>query len=249
MDQPQKNVRRRKVAIVEDSPTNNVKPSKVEKAKPGKASNIARRRMEALAEGGADYTAKRDELVLLAARLFKEKGFKTTTLNDISKAAGLDRATLYYYIGSKEELLQEAVQDILNSNLEEGARVMRDSTLGPREKLQRLCEMLMISYEQNYPHMYVYIQEQMHEVQHDSSPWANQMQLQTRRFEKMVLTLITQGIEEGIFRSDVSPRIAANGLFGMFNWTHRWFKPNGKQSGKEVADTFCKLFLDGLSSK
>lgn len=238
-----------KKAIVKDSPVDIAMPDGIEKPKLVKASNIARRRQAALAEGGADYTAKRDELVQLAVKLFQEKGFKATTLNDLSKASGLERATLYYYVSSKEELLQEAIQGMLKSNLDEAGRIARLPDLGPKEKLQLLFEMLMVSYEENYPHMYVYIQELMHEVPHESSPWAKQMLRQTRNFEKMAMTLIVQGIEEGVFRSDVSARIATNGIFGMFNWTHRWFKPNGKQSGKEVADTFCKIFLEGLSCK
>jgi AcrR family transcriptional regulator len=212
-----------------------------------KPSNIARRRQAALADGGAEYTAKRHELVGLAVRVFKEKGFKATTLTDISKEAGIERATLYYYVASKEELLQEAVQYMLKNNLEEADRIVRRTDLDHRGKLMLLFKMLMVSYEQNYPHMYVYIQELMHEVPHDNSPWAKQMLRQTRRFEKMTITLIAQGIEHGEFRSDVSAQLATNGLFGMFNWTHRWFKPGGKLSAEEVAYQFCSIFLDGIT--
>lgn len=249
MERSRKVAVRSKVAIVKDSPADIAKPDGIEKPKLVKASNIARRRQAALAEGGADYTAKRDELVQLAVKLFQEKGFKATTLNDLSKAAGLERATLYYYVSSKEELLQEAIQGMLKFNIDAAIRIVRLPDLGPKEKLQLLFERLMVSYEENYPHMYVYIQELMHEVPHDNTAWAKQMQKQTQQFEKMAMALIVQGIEEGIFRSDVSARIATNGIFGMFNWTHRWFRPNGKQSGKEVADTFCKIFLEGLSCK
>src|SRR5437016_3091426 len=113
MDRSKKVAGRSKKAIAEDPPAEVAKPKLV------KASNIARRRQAALAEGSADYTAKRDELVQLAVKLFQEKGFQATTLNDISKEAGLERATLYYYVSSKEELLQEAIQGMLKSNLDE----------------------------------------------------------------------------------------------------------------------------------
>ena len=68
-----------------------------------KVSNISRRRRSAQSDGGADYVAKRTELLRIAARLFKEQGYQSTRLVDIAKEAGLDRATVYYYVGSKEE--------------------------------------------------------------------------------------------------------------------------------------------------
>ena len=209
-------------------------------------SNIAKRRMNALADGSSDYKAKRDELVLLAAKLFKEKGFKATTLNDLAKQAGVERASLYYYISSKDELIQEVIRGVTDANAAAASKIVRLKSLGPEEKLRRLVELLMISYEENYPHMYVYMQEQMHEVEYGKTPWAKQMMRQTRRFENMVMSLMVEGIEAGIFRDDVPPRLAANGLFGMFNWTHRWFKPGGKQTAKEISDAFCSIFFSGM---
>ncbi|ABE36228.1 bacterial regulatory s, tetR family protein [Paraburkholderia xenovorans LB400] len=209
-------------------------------------SNISRRRRTALTEGSADYKLKRDEIVQAAVKLFKEKGYKSTTLSDIAKRAGLDRATVYYYVGSKEELFHEAVKGILDENVIEAERLLRVTTMGPREKLERLIERLMTSYEENYPHVYVYIQEEMFEVEGERTPWAKQMVRQTRRFESAVSTLLDQGVTQGIFRDDIPVRLAANAIFGMFNWTHRWFKPGGKQTARHVASAFCKIFFDGM---
>lgn len=209
-------------------------------------SNISRRRKSALTDGSADYKIKRDEIVKVAATLFKEKGYKATTLSDIAKRASLDRATVYYYIGSKDELFKEAVKGVLDSNIAEAERLLRLPTMGTREKLERLVERLMISYEENYPHLYVYIQEEMYEVVDEPTPWAKQMVRQTRRFENVVTTLLQQGVDEGLFREDVSVRLAANAIFGMFNWTHRWFKPGGKLTAQHVAKDFCKIFFDGM---
>ncbi|MES2261736.1 MAG: TetR/AcrR family transcriptional regulator [Pseudomonadota bacterium] len=213
------------------------------------ASNIARRRKSALADGNPDYTAKRDELVQVASRLFKQKGFKATTLNDIAKESGIDRATIYYYVASKDELFQEAIGGILNANIAHAERILKEEGPDPREKLEQLLEVLMLSYEENYPHMYVYIQELMHDVARDSSPWAKLMVKQTRRFEKITMLLIAEGVEQRMFRDDVPIRLAVNGLFGMFNWTHRWFDPQGKKSAKEIAQAFSTIFFDGISCR
>lgn len=199
-----------------------------------------------MAQGSADYTAKRNELIRGAAMLFKEKGYEATTLKDIAEHAGLDRSTIYYYVGTKEEVFQEAVRGILYDNVAEAEHLVRLQSLDPREKVRRLIERLMVSYEESYPYMHVYIQQDMQKVAGEDTQWAREMTRQTHRFEKAFMTLIDEGIAQGVFRSDVPVSLAANAIFGMVNWTHRWHKPDGKQTARDIADAFCKIYLDGM---
>jgi AcrR family transcriptional regulator len=210
-------------------------------------SNISRRRRSALSEGGAEYTAKRQELVRIAAKLFKESGFNSTRLADIAKEAGLDRATLYYYVGSKEELFREAVEGVLDANVAEAERLLADTSLDWAARLRLIVERLMVSYEENYPFPYVYIQEQMHQVTAEEAPWASEIIRKTRYLESLVMSYIREGMKAGQLRDDMPVRLMANALFGMFNWTHRWFKPDEAFRAKEVTDAFCKIFFDGVS--
>jgi TetR/AcrR family transcriptional regulator, cholesterol catabolism regulator len=209
-------------------------------------SGISRRRAAQTQDGSAEYAAKREELVRAAADVFREKGYRSTTLNDVAKLAGLDRATVYYYFGSKEELFREAVQGLLDANLVEAERLLRDKTALPRDKLRHLIEMLMLSYEAKYPYAYVYMQQDMHKVADESSSWAAAMVKQTHRFEKVVLTLIKEGTAKGDLRADVVPELAANALFGMLNWTHRWYRPGGRHDARQIAAAFAKVFLGGM---
>ena len=210
------------------------------------ASNIAQRRQTARTEGGEDYVAKRKGLIAIAATLFREIGYNATTLAHVAERAGLDRATVYYYVGSKQELFQTSIEGSLDANLAAAEKLLADKSLGPREKLEQLLGVLMRSYDSNYPQMYVYIQEQMHQVGNDPSKWAKEIQRKTRRAESIVRDLIDQGVKAGTLRADIDPGIAAKGLFGMLNWTHRWYKPNSGFSADAVAAMFAKIFFDGM---
>jgi AcrR family transcriptional regulator len=218
-------------------------------ARPARTSHISRRRENARAEGGAEYASKRQELVTIAATLFKENGFKSTTLADVGERAGLDRATLYYYVGSKQELFQACIEGSLDDNLTRAEALLKDRAMGAREKIKTLVSVMMTSYDKNYPQMYVYIQEQMHEVGNDPSKWAREIQKKTRRFEAIVREMIDEGIGAGTIRADLDARIVANALFGMLNWTHRWYKPGSAQSADAIAETFGKIFFDGMSKR
>lgn len=213
----------------------------------GEGSRISMRRQAALAEGGADYAAKRAELINVAARVFREKGYTSATLNDIAEVFGTDRASLYYYVGSKEELFHECIKGVLDDNLAKGEEIVgSDRTF--RQKLTDLIEVVLSSYEESYPHMYVYIQEDMRHISSEDDVWATQMVEQTRRFEKMFLGLIEAGIADGSFRKDLDPSLVANGLFGMMTWTHRWFVPGRKYAASDLASVFTAIFFDGISA-
>jgi len=215
-------------------------------AKTPRQSNISKRRKTALNDGGAKYKAKREELIRVAAELFKEKGYQTTTLNDIASHAGMDRASVYYYVGNKEEFFRDAVKGGVEQNAEKVEQVLARKDITTQEKLEQLVTLLMQSYSDSYPYMYLYIQEEMHKIADAKTPWAQEMLEKTKGFERAVLALIKEGMAEGSFREDIAATLAANTIFGMLNWTYRWYTPNSKFSAAEVADVFNKIFFTGL---
>lgn len=211
-----------------------------------KVSNISRRRRSAQADGSADYAAKRDELVRIAARLFKEHGYQSTRLIDIAREAGLDRATVYYYVGSKEELFRETVEGVLDANMAVAERLMADRAMSWVDRLHGIYVQLMVSYEENYPATFVYIQEQMHQVGAEETAWAQEIMTKTRAFDQTLINFIKEAVAAGELRGDLPPRLVENALFGMLNWTHRWFIPGGGMTGREVAEAFWSVFIDGM---
>jgi AcrR family transcriptional regulator len=208
-------------------------------------SNIERRRLAARAEGGEEYQARFRELVNVAADVFKEKGYEAATLGEIAERLGSVRASLYYYVSGKEELFQEAVRDILARNLAEAERIHK-LDLPVREKLDLLISRLISSYEEHYPHMSVYVQENMQRVNRERTVWATQMVRETRRYEKVWIDLLQQGMDEGVLRNDIPVVLAANIVFGMCNWMHRWFKPGAKLTAAQIADAISKVFFEGM---
>jgi AcrR family transcriptional regulator len=208
-------------------------------------SGIGRRRAEAQKEASPSYVEKRAQAVRAAAVLFKDKGFEATTLNDVAEAVGTDRASLYYYFGSKDELLQEAVGDVTRVNLEMVKELRRRSDLTVEERIAAFLDKTLASYEENYPQVFVYIQEDMTKVSGKTDAWAKSMVQQSRQFEGEVLSLIRDGVDDGSFRNDLDVEIVAKALWGMLNWTHRWHKPGGK-APEAIAHTFTSIFIQGM---
>src|SRR4030095_12340770 len=50
-----------------------------------------------------------------AGRLFRERGFESVTVAEIMKSAGLTHGGFYGYFNSKDDLIEQAVADVLES--------------------------------------------------------------------------------------------------------------------------------------
>jgi AcrR family transcriptional regulator len=212
---------------------------------PDVTSRISQRRLSAQRNGKADYSAKRAEIITAAAEVFREKGYQAATLNDVAERLGTDRASLYYYVADKQELFHESVKGVLDDNLAK-AEELHASSLPPLEKLSSLVSLVLESYEANHPQMFVYIQEDMAQIAKDESSWATEMLKKTRRMDRIFLSVIEEAVESGVFRDDISPRVATYALFGMMNWTHRWFEPGKRLKSSDLAEMFSAIFGEGM---
>lgn len=206
------------------------------------ASGIANLRKQAQETGGEAYQSRRAEIIKAAARVFREKGFDAATLNDIAKKLKTDRTSLYYYIGSKEDLLHEMVGQVLDENVAAAEAVLAQAGT-PVDKIRALIEHMVLSFDRN-PLMYVYV-EDLARIARQRTAWARDVIQKTKRFETIVVEIMEDGRADGTFRSDLPNHISAMALFGMINWTHRWYSPGSAKSAREIAETFTALFLDG----
>jgi AcrR family transcriptional regulator len=210
-------------------------------------SGIGARRSAALEDGGRAYVARREEIIKAAAHVFRDRGVEAATLRDIAEATDTDRATLYYYVGSKEELLQEIVRQALGQDIATAQAVKR-SRASTKEKIAALIEAMVKGYDANYPHMHVYI-EDLGRISRQDSEWSTDVIARTREYESIVHSILTKGQRDGTLRKDLPVELSAMALFGMVNWMHRWYRPNIKWSPEEVAKTFTAIFLDGFENK
>ena len=77
-----------------------------------KSSGIGRRRAAAKADLAPNYEKRREEIYEAAACVFNRKGFSGTTVSAVAKELSIDRASLYYYISSKEQLFDELIREV-----------------------------------------------------------------------------------------------------------------------------------------
>ena len=184
----------------------------------------------------------REEILLAAAQIFRRKGFHGASMQDIADAVGLQKATLYHHVHSKQEILLALLDralDLLIADMEEisaqdgsAAEKLRRAI---RSYLTRLAEqadlasVLLLEYRSLEPEL-----RRRHISRRD-------------KFESIWRRLLRQGMDRGEFRV-VDERIAGAALLGVQNWSITWFRPNGRLSTAELADQFADLLLRGLQA-
>ena len=209
-------------------------------------SSIGDRRTAAQKDGTAAYQLRRKEITDAAIQVFNKVGFKQASIGAVAEQLGTDRASLYYYISSKEELFDEIVREVVRENVAISQRIQKsDASAG--DKLHELIRAVMVSYGKHYPLMFIYIRENLSHVSKNRLKWAQQMRKLNRDFEKSVIEIIEEGYADGSFRNAGPAEIVAYGIIGMFNSTHRWFRPGRTSSSAEdIGRIYADLNLAGL---
>jgi AcrR family transcriptional regulator len=82
-------------------------------------------------------TERPHELMDAALRVFAERGYRATTLEEVADAAGVSKSTLYQYFTGKSDLLLQALQHRRRAHLAEFEQVRRELT-GPATVRLRL---------------------------------------------------------------------------------------------------------------
>lgn len=209
-------------------------------------SGIGRRRAAAKLDKGPNYEKRRKEISEAAARVFNRRGFRDTTISAVAEELSIDRASLYYYISSKEELFDELVREVSEDNLAVAQRIQA-SKVSAEEKLRQLITELMESYAKTYPLLYIYIRENLNHVADKRSNWANHMKKINRAYDDAVIAMVEEGFGDGSFKRIGPARIVAYGIIGMIGWTNRWFKPEKAEvNASEIGRIYADMVISGL---
>jgi AcrR family transcriptional regulator len=210
--------------------------------------NIGRRRAANARESSEFYQERHQEILRAAGLAFQEKGFQATTIADIAEKLGTDRASVYYYFGSKNELLQEGVREATIKNVTEVEAIAGSNRPAP-EKLRLALVAQMETYRTSYPYLHVFLQEKFPALSRDRSSWNKEIRQLSDRYYQAFYRIIEQGVQNGEFENDLPIELVTLAAIGMVNWAHRWYKPEGKWSAERIGDGFAAIALKGLLSK
>lgn len=190
---------------------------------------------------GPGYEVKRQEIIDLSADLFARKGYAATSINDISSAAGLAKGALYYYIGSKENLLVEIQDRVLGPLLAAARRIQAFDDQDAVVRLRLLSETLLDMILHRLDHIWVY----EHDYRHLGSTNRSRVLRQRHEFEQLVRSLLVEAMNSGAFRR-MDPRLAMLQFLNLHNHTYQWVKPTGRWDAAYLSKEYCATLFAGF---
>ncbi len=182
------------------------------------------------------------EVLDVAARLFHEKGFRGTALTDIADALGMNKASLYYYVRSKDELARRLILRA-SQRLRDVARSSELEALPPSQALERLVRehgaVLL-----DFPHEMGLLIQQRKYVAPDT---LREISERERIYVAHFRGVIARGIEAGAFRK-VDVGVATSLALDALNGLLRWWRPEGRQPREAVLDAVWAFIHGGLAA-
>lgn len=176
-----------------------------------------------------------------AAEVFRRDGFARARLEDVAAEVGINRASLYYYVGTKEELLVALIEQPAYT-MTRRCREALESDAPADEKLRRALR-AYIEDLANYPEVFLLFSESQYLA---TLPEAKDIVANADAYGKTLLAIVEEGVASGVFRRDLDPRLVMLGILGMHNWIHRWYVPGGRNTLAEIGDAFAAMTLAGL---
>ncbi|MEV4420340.1 TetR/AcrR family transcriptional regulator [Patulibacter sp. NPDC049589] len=190
------------------------------------------------------YDSRQREVLDACARVFAERGYHGTSIDDLIAATGLARGGLYHYIGSKSEALTRILDDLMGPLLERVTLAVEgpDAPASAVDRLRTMTRVWMRQVESHRDHVAVFEQERR---TLEREPAWDAIRRDRRAFEELLVGILQQGVRDGEL-AIADPQLAALGLLGMVNHTALWFVPGGRLDADQVADGFVDVFLDGV---
>ena len=183
----------------------------------------------------------RERIRRAAVKLFAGKGFHGTGIRDLAQAAKLSSASLYHYMGTKEELLAEIMRDSLGRLLE-AAALVTDGVTAPAERLTALVTLHVMTHATR-PEETRVVDNEVHAL----SPAARKIVVDLRdAYEQRWASAIDDGVAEGVFRTE-HPVVTRLALLEMCNGVAKWYSPRGTLALDELAAHYAQLVMRALA--
>src|SRR5215475_5125094 len=198
-------------------------------------------RRQAVSEG----LNRLDKIYFVSAKIFCEKGYDASSMSDIADAVGITKAGIYHHVKSKQDLLF-AIMNFAMDRLEVRVITPAQAIADAEQRLRAILRNhALLIIEGSAPEGYSPLTVLNDEMAGLTPAHRRKVQQRKRVYLDLMRDTLRQLKDEGKLK-DVDATVAAFSLFGMLLWLSRWYRPDGRLTGEEVANEIEKIALGGL---
>ena len=176
----------------------------------------------------------RAEILTAAAELFRARGYRATTLEELARRLGISKKTLYGHFRSKEDLLA-AIFHRTMTLVEDGLAAIRASRVAPAEQVREVIRHQVRTVVAEQAFLTVFFAEET------NLPGRLRRAIVRRkaRYDHAIQSIVASAAKRG--QLTAPPRLVVFALLGMSNWVHQWYDARGEWDAEFIADAFISL--------
>jgi len=196
----------------------------------------------------------KQEILRTAARLFQQRGYDATSMNDVAAALRLSKGGLYHHFQSKDEILFEIMNHAMEITEERVLHPVR-GIADPEERLRTLIRLHIETVLSPRDREITVMLHENHPLPPSLRKRINARKKEYVHFLEKLMAEVQEKAQEKARRSaqgnhgrvgKVSPRAAAFALLGMINWIYQWYKPEGELQAHNLVPQFTELIFGGI---
>ena len=182
----------------------------------------------------------RETLIERSIEIFNERGYHGTSMDALARELGITKSAIYHHVGSKEDLLEQAIAQGLNQLFAVIDSQDARTEISAEERLRAVIRgsvEVLITYRDSVALL----------LRVRGTSAAERRALEKRReIDERTRALVEAAIAEGSLRSDIDPGLITRLLFGMVNSLTEWYRPRPGRDAETVADAVATIAFEGL---
>ncbi|HEX7014759.1 MAG TPA: TetR/AcrR family transcriptional regulator [Cyclobacteriaceae bacterium] len=185
--------------------------------------------------------SRKEQVIRKAAELFRQKGYAASSMRDLAQMLGIEAASLYSHIKSKEEILRTLCFDMaaeFRASLDE----VEQQDVTASEKLRRgiIGHIQVMARDLTASAVF------MNEHRHLSQPYLRDFLLLRINYINRFKRIIEAGMQSGEFKDTIDKKLAVMTLFSSLNWMPMWYDPVGTIEPIELGRQLADMLVNGL---
>jgi len=177
-------------------------------------------------------------LLEVAVGEFITRGYDATSMEDLSRAAGITKSSFYHHFSGKEALLRAALERAIAVLF--GVFDQPGALEGPPvQRLRHIVRGQVEALIDDLPYVTLLLRVRGNT---ETERWALD---QRRAYDARVAAIVAEAVEQGELRADVDPALAARLLSGLVNSISEWYRP-GRPGTAGLPDAVARAAFEGL---
>lgn len=190
-----------------------------------------------------DNSTRKEQILQVSAKLFREKGYEAASMRDIAKELGIEAASLYSHIKSKDELLVTIcfrMADELIKAIDE----VNDVYFNAEEKLASAIKNHVKIMTGDLDASSVFIREWRRLPKEKLDEFIKLR----NKYEEGFTQILINGENENVFDAP-DKKFAVLTILSTVNWITEWYSPKGNMTPDEISEHLYRFITTGLRVK